>query len=234
MINTFPLLAGETGTYATGSPATVTLSGSPVSGPYRTFSAASSDAQNTFDNGSPCTVLIRKVGTNTWLEASCTWNSSTNVFSVASSRQSNGSLGNGDSVEVYAVGDVPPVTLREQLTAARTYYVATTGSNSNNGLTAGAPFLTIQKAVDTVSFLTDPGTNTVTISVANGTYTENVVLRKHLLATVTIDGGSTSTIISPSSGTVFDNNGAGCWSLKNMKVVSSGSGGVCLFASVFG
>jgi len=63
------------------------------------------------------------------------------------------------------------VSDREILTADRTYYVATTGSDSNDGLTAGAPFLTIQKALDVVSINIDSASYNVTIQLADGTYT---------------------------------------------------------------
>jgi len=70
--------------------------------------------------------------------------------------------------DVAAGGGLPS---RELLTANRTYYVRTDGSNSNDGLanTAGGAFLTLQKAVDTVAAL-DRGTFTVTISIGAGTF----------------------------------------------------------------
>ncbi len=64
---------------------------------------------------------------------------------------------------------------KERLAANRTYYVATTGSNSNSGLT-GYPFLTIQYALDFVSKNIDCNGYEITISVADGTYAENVVM----------------------------------------------------------
>lgn len=64
---------------------------------------------------------------------------------------------------------------KERLTANRTYYVATTGSDSNSGL-SGSPFLTIQYALDFVSKNIDCNGYEITISVADGTYAENVAM----------------------------------------------------------
>lgn len=95
---------------------------------------------------------------------------------------------------------------RELLTAARTYYVRTDGSDSNTGLanTAGGAFLTIQKAINTVASL-DTSTYNVTISVGAGTFTAANTLKDPLGAgTVTISGaGSGSTTISVTSGNCF-------------------------------
>jgi Protein of unknown function (DUF2793) len=82
---------------------------------------------------------------------------------------------------------------REQLTANRTYHVATTGADSNSGLALGSPFLTLQKAVDTVAGL-DMGSFDILIQLADGTYSTGVVVRGAFLGSgiVTIKGNTAS------------------------------------------
>lgn len=73
---------------------------------------------------------------------------------------------NSNFAEVYASHP------REIVTSSRTYYVSTSGNDSNTGLTVGSPFLTIQKAVQvaTESLVVYAGL-TITIQLADGTYT---------------------------------------------------------------
>jgi len=60
-------------------------------------------------------------------------------------------------------------------TADLTYYVNTaTGNDTNNGLTIGTAFKTIQKAIDVIPQIIN---HTVTINVAAGTYDEDVIIR---------------------------------------------------------
>ncbi|MCG6857989.1 MAG: DUF2793 domain-containing protein [Salaquimonas sp.] len=59
---------------------------------------------------------------------------------------------------------------REQLTADRTYYISTTGSDSNDGLSAGSPFATIQKFLDTALETLDLGGFDCVGQLADGTY----------------------------------------------------------------
>ena len=67
---------------------------------------------------------------------------------------------------------------REVLTANRTYYVRTDGSDSNDGLanTSGGAFLTRQKAYDVITGTLDLGGKTVTIKCADGTYAGDLIL----------------------------------------------------------
>ena len=61
------------------------------------------------------------------------------------------------------------------LAADRTYYVSTTGSDSNSGLSAGAPFATLQAAANAARNLRLDG-RTVTVQIADGTYPAGVTV----------------------------------------------------------
>ncbi len=71
------------------------------------------------------------------------------------------------------------LSVREALTANRTYFVRTDGSDSNTGLanTSGGAFLTIQKALNVCATIDFNGF-TVTISVGSGTFAGQCVIPK--------------------------------------------------------
>ncbi len=71
-------------------------------------------------------------------------------------------------------------SIRPKLSASRTYFVATTGNDSNDGLTAGTPFLTLQRAAN-VAMFHDLGSYTITVSIANGTYTSGVSISSDMV-----------------------------------------------------
>lgn len=66
--------------------------------------------------------------------------------------------------------------VRQELTNAFTWFVATTGNDSNPGTNVAAPLLTIQVGVDK-ALATDFGTNTATVQIADGRYEGTVVIK---------------------------------------------------------
>lgn len=101
-------------------------------------------------------------------------------------------------------------SVREILTANRTYFVRADGSNSNNGLanTSGGAFLTLQYAWDYICDKIDAAGFTIIIQLANGTYTGGLATNKAVL------GGSWNTIKILGSATpsnvVISTTGADC------------------------
>lgn len=83
---------------------------------------------------------------------------------------------------------------RVELTEDTTYYVATTGNDTIGDGTVGAPWLTIQKAVDWVAANVDGMGYAVIIQVADGSYTSVTVSGKDLVGVslCTIRGNTTT------------------------------------------
>lgn len=126
------------------------------------------------------------------------------------------------------------INSREVLTANRTYYVRTDGSDSNDGLTnsAGGAFLTIQKAIDVVAVL-DLSIYDVTIQLGDGTYAAAGIANGPFVGngSVTIQGNSgtpANVVISLTA----PGNGVGCitafygavLTVKDLKVTTTTNG----------
>lgn len=127
---------------------------------------------------------------------------------------------------------------KEVLTANRTYYVRTDGSDSNNGLTntSGGAFLTIQKAVDAAAAL-DLSIYDVTIKVGSGTRTQAVILKKTIgSGTASIEGDTTTPsncTQNVTGGQCFTMGVGAVWNMRGFKV-STITSGFCLDVSAAG
>ena len=100
------------------------------------------------------------------------------AYSLAQIGTNTGSAAYSLATSAYSLATSWTGTVVQQsLTGNRTYYVSTTGSNSNDGLSVGTAFLTVQKAIDVVTSLLIPPGIQVTIKLSNGTYTGANVLR---------------------------------------------------------
>lgn len=92
----------------------------------------------------------------------------------------------------------------ELLTANRTYYVSTTGNDSNDGLSAITPFLTMQRAADVIQrTLHLGGEFTVTVLVAAGTYSSGVKISGDIIGAT-----GPSSLVFQADGAVVINSSA--------------------------
>lgn len=154
-------------------------------------------------------------------------------FSRLLIKSSTGSLLNVTSAAQMFVSPLAQylaTAFREVLQADRTYYVSPTGSDSNDGLTAGAPFLTVQKAIDTCVGLDFNGF-AVTIQLANGTYTGATLIKRMVgqadVASLTIQGNSgspASVIVSVAGNSCFAFTGLSSALIKDMTLQTTTTG----------
>lgn len=119
---------------------------------------------------------------------------------------------------------------REVLTANRTYYVRTDGSDSNTGLvdSSGGAFLTWQKAWNVILTL-DLGGFTVTVQVRDGTYTGALSITKPAVGGSVIFQGNSTTpanvVLSTTSSDAIFVSGQGHYlTLKDFKVQTTTAG----------
>jgi hypothetical protein len=133
-------------------------------------------------------------------------------------------------------GDISAAALRaalpvlEALAANRTYYVRADGSDSNTGLVnnAGGAFLTIQKAINTVAAI-NIGSFSVTISVADGTYTGAIAVVGPWLGTGTVSivgntGTPANVVISVTSNNAITVSAGGRLNVSGVKIQTTTSG----------
>ncbi len=120
----------------------------------------------------------------------------------------------------------PSGGVRHQLSSDKTWFVdGTTGADSNDGGTAATPFATISKAVATV-IATDLGGYKATIQIADGTYTENLLLLPLIAGSCSLRGNLTNP-----ANVILDNGGVGenivCsglpeqWSIEGLRLIGN-------------
>lgn len=179
-------------------------------------------------NGATVYYSINDVGQSEVGYGTYTSSGTTLTRTVTNSTNSNTAI-NMTAAAIVRIS-FPTSQSREVLIAARTYYVLTTGSDSNTGLanTSAGAFLTLQKAIDTVAML-DTSIYNVTIQMGAGTYTGSNTLKTLVGAgQVTILGDATTpanVVISVTGNNCFyADNIVGRWYLKGLKLTTVTSG----------
>ncbi|WP_088258592.1 hypothetical protein [Fimbriiglobus ruber] len=167
------------------------------------------------------------------------------AFSPGSGTDLNGSstgtiiLGPGQRCAVFSDGsnywakDLPG---RTRLGANATFYVSTTGSDSNTGLASGTPWATIQHAITVLANSYDLNGFTATISLANGTYSGTATVSQPWVGggvnSVLINGNSGSPSSTIISGTVMVQGSGSNLTLENLELANTSNN--CLQAEYGG
>jgi hypothetical protein len=133
---------------------------------------------------------------------------------------------------------------RTKLTGALNLYVSASGNDSNNGLSSGTPFLTLQQACNVALAFYDTAGYPINVNVAAGTYTSGVLLTHPLVGGGVLHFiGNTATPSSVavnlvSSGPCFFSQAGATMSVSGFSMTASvGSGanaGFCLGANLAG
>jgi hypothetical protein len=128
---------------------------------------------------------------------------------------------------------LPNIPIRTRLTANTTFYVSTTGSDSNNGLASTTPWLTLQHAATTIQNNYDLAGFTATVSVADGTYSAGVTINGPFVGSKGVGSviflGDTTTptnCIISLAGNCFGASGGATYSVSGFQLASSGSYGI--------
>lgn len=224
-----------------GTPSAVTLTngtGLPISTGVSGLGAGVAAFLGTPSSGNLASAITDETGSGALVFATSPSLTTPNLGTPSAVNLTNGiglpTAGLLDGAVTYA--KIAAGTVRELLTANRTYYVRTDGSDSNNGLadTSGGAFLTIQKAVDAAISI-DMGGYAVTISVAAGTYSAGAVVSKPPVGgLISIAGAGATTIISAASSDCFLVSCPTTLFVSNMKLTTTGGSGSCLRTSVSG
>lgn len=121
---------------------------------------------------------------------------------------------------------------RTRLTANTTFNVSTTGNDSTGNGTAGAPWLTIQHAINYIANNIDCAGFSATISLANGTYTAGGSLSAPVLGSniLNIIGGA-AVIISTTSSNCFSATTNGSLHIDGGMKLQTTTNGNCIDAN---
>lgn len=128
---------------------------------------------------------------------------------------------------------------RIKLSAPLTLYVSTAGSDSNTGLSAGSPFLTIQKAASVIQQSYDLAGFSATIQLADGTYTSGLAISAGVVGqngpgTLIIKGNASTpsnVVISTTSSDCLSLASAANCTVQNLKLQTTTSGNGALVAN---